>query len=339
MTTINTKFTFRSKFEKLLNDANRPIITAAFEKFFKLRPDSARDLLWRLTFNADIASAALIELGLNTEIIPFEKISVLRNELRYQYNELVHPNFLGVSAPNECQEAFVVLKNQTDDIVANVVYEHCQSRVYVEEDMINRLFFLLKSDKENHYYGGIRSLFFSYEEADYLKPFHVQIHDVLNALHEHYKNQCASTSKNLPFEGLASLVEEAGMDLPFNFEELPTQTADDVIREFLAETEPDAPAEAPALTISGFMNLTAEAIISNKDVFTSFMKNDDLNILVQIGKLGFDLNEVVAKKDKIGALLKAAAAEEKAASKLKKATDDMEKATNKRLKASLALSA
>ena len=106
---INTEsisFTFRSKFEKLLNDENRPIITAAFEKFFKLRPDSARNLLWRLTFNDDTASAVLIELGLNAEIIPLEKISTLRNELRSQY-EQQRPNFLGVDVRSECQEALM----------------------------------------------------------------------------------------------------------------------------------------------------------------------------------------------------------------------------------------
>ena len=205
--------------------------------------------------------------------------------------------------------------------------------------MINRLLFLLKSDKENNYYGGIRSLFFSYDEADYLKPYHVEIHDMLNALHEHYKNQCGTTSKNLPFEGLANLIEDAGMDLPFDLEAVPTQTADEVIQEFLDATEPESPAEEPVVVISGFLCLTAEAILANKDVFESFIKSDDLNVLFQLGQLGFDLNEVVAKKDKIIALLKAAAASEKAKAKLVKATEDMEKATAKFLKATKAMSA
>lgn len=340
---INTEsisFTFRSKFEKLLNDENRPIITAAFEKFCKLGPDSARCLLWRLTFNTDIASTALVELGLNAEIIPLDKISTFRNELRSQYEQL-RSNFLEVDVPSECQEAFASLKNHTDAIVANVVYEHCQSRVYGDEDMINRLLFLLSSDKENHFYGGIRSLYFSYEEADYLKPYHIQIHDMLNALHEHYKNQCGTALKNLPFEGLAGLIEEAGIELPFDFKEVAQEACDEAIEEFLAEMEAEAPIEAPAeepaQTDSGFKPLTADAIIASKELFDKFVKSEDLNILCQIGKLGFDLNEVVAKKDKITTLLKAATAEEKATSKLRKATDDLEKAKAKRVKASIAL--
>lgn len=334
--TENISFTFRSKFEKLLNDENRPIVMVAFEKFFKLRPDSARNLLWRLTFNDDVASSVLIELGLNAEIIPLEKISTFRNELRSQYEQL-HPNFLNVDAPSECQEAFASLKNHTDAIVANVVYEHCQSSVYVGDDMINRLLFLLKSDKENNYYGGIRSLFFSYEEADYLKPFHSEIHDMLNALHEHYKNQCGSASKNLPFEGLATIIEEAGMDLPFDFGEEPTQTADDVIQEFMASTEAEVPEEEPVDAGSEFKELSSKAILENENVFASFIKDDDLNVLFQIGKLGFDLNDVMAKKDKIATLLKAAAADAKAQSKLLKATEDLEKARVKLHKAANAL--
>lgn len=331
----NTNFTFRSKFEKLLNNENRPIIVAAFEKFFKLQPDSARDLLWRMTYNMEVtAVAALAELGLNQEIISFEKIPCLRNELRHQYNEVAHPNFLVVTVPGECQEAFDALLNHTDPIVANIVYEHCQSHLYVDEGSMNRLLYLLGSDKENNFFGGIRSLQFTPDESFYLKPHHLLIHNLLNALYEDYRAQRSPMEDNRPFAGLAGLIEEAGMNLPFNFEEVAQEACDEAIEEVLAEMEAEAPVEAPTevpaepvQTDSRFKPLTAEAIIANKDVFASFLKDNDMNALFQIGMLGFDLNEVMSKSEKMNNLLKAAEAVEKAKEKLKKAEAKMSKAT------------
>ena len=335
----NTNFTFRSKFEKLLNDKNRPIFVAAFEKFFKLTPDSARDLLWRMTYNMEVtAVAALVELGLNQEIISSEKIPCLRNELRHQY-EVANPNFLGVTVPVECQEAFDALLNHTDPIVANIVFEHCMSRLYVEEGYMNRILFLLNSDKENNFFGGIRSLQFAPDESFYLKPYHLLIHDLLKALYEDYQAWRSAQEDNLPFAGLATLMEEAGINLSSDIEEVAQEACDEAIEEVMAEMEAEAPTEAstevpaePVQTDSRFKPLTAEAIIANKDVFVSFLKEHDMNTLLQIGMLGFDLNEVMAKSEKLYNLLKAVEAVEKATEKLKKAEAKMSKATEALLK-------
>lgn len=310
--TMPAPFTFRSKFEKIVTDENRSIITAAFQKFCSFTSDSARDFLWRLSYDTDDASIALSELDLTPEIISYEKISCLRNELRYQYEKLVRPNFLDVEIHEECQEAYTALVNHTDVIVANIVFEHCKSRQYTDVEYMSRLLFLLKSDKENNHFGGIRSLHFSLEAAAYLKQFHIQIHDLMKAMYDHYQAQCGPSPKNCPFEGLDALVEDAGMDLPFEFKDPSEKKVSSVIQE-----------EQPVQVSSGFKPLTSDEVLAHKDVFASFLEGNDMNMLLGIAQFGFDLNMVMAKKRAIANLLEAIKMKEKADAYLVEATEFM----------------
>jgi len=330
----NATFTFRSKFEKLLDDENRTIFIGAFEKFCDMNPDYARKLLWHLTYETDpdAINVTLSKLDLSLEVISSDKISTLRNELRFQYEQL-QPDFLKVDVPEECQDVFVALKNRTDAIVASIVYEHCQNRMYLDQDALNRILFLMSSDKENYQFGGIRELQFYTEETAYLLPFHAQIHDMFKALSDHYQNQCGTASKNLPFEGLARQLEDAGMELPFDVEPL-----QEVLSEVANEELQSMPVAEEPVSDSGFKPLTLEAILPHKDLFASFVKDSDLNILFQIGQLGFDLNQVMAKKDILTNLLKAIEKKLKAEADLVKATEKKQKAEEKLLKLAESLS-
>jgi len=63
--------------------------------------------------------------------------------------------------------------------------------------------------------------------------------------------------------------------------------------------------KAEELICVNFMDLTPEKILAHKDSFESFMETYDLDNLILIGKLGFDLNAVMAKKELISNFLKA----------------------------------
>lgn len=288
MTTTNNNsitFAFRNKFEKLVTDENRPAITAAFEKFCSLGPETtdARDILWSLTYNPEIASATLEKLGLNLEIISSEQISKLRDELRHQYEKL-HGSYLTATVSAEYAEAFEELTKKVGPIVADVVNEYCSYRMYAGG--VKRTLFLLSDDKENYFFGGICDLGFSSQEAEYLKPFHMQIHDLLKAMYDSQQN--VQSFSNTPFSGLDAQLKDAGIDLPFDIEDQES------------EKSSETPVEQPVQPSSEFKPLTSEAILEYKDVFTSFVKTGDLNILLEIGKLGFDLNKVMDKKVEIG---------------------------------------
>lgn len=307
-----TTFAFRTKFGELINDENRSIITAAFERFCKLAPNTACYRLWRLTYveETEVLDEVLEKFGLDSEIIPLENILLLRNELRIQYEKL-HPKFLDVNAPGEkVMYAFAKLYNKTDGITAKVVYDRCLTRLYSVEatTTIEGTLDLLcddKNDKRN--FGGIRSLDFNKKEAAYLKPFHMEIHALLKEMHEY--NQSQLPPKNKPLAKLDTLVKEAGMELPVSVEVESTEVSVETSAQESFETENEVQAEIPEKepeqTVSGFICLTPEEILSKKDVFISFMENYDLNKLVEIGKLGFDLNEVMAKKELIETFLNA----------------------------------
>ena len=306
MTTMNTQnntFEFRTKFAKLLTAENRPVITEVCAKFCAYPPEYAFNILWNMTLANDIATRTIELLGLNPEIIPCENISTFRNELRYQYEKL-NPDFLKVDVSEEYQEAFETLKNHADSIVATTVFEHCCNTLYEGEESVKRILFLLNSEKENLYYGGLRALHFCDYEANHLKQFHEQIHNLLSVMFNHHYEHISN--KNTPFEGLSERLTDAGIQIPFDLQEKCSEFAETAPEENQPEKVAD---EAPIQVVTpAFKPLTPEEVLAHKDVFTSFARNDDMNLLLQIGQLDFDLNQVIAKKIQIANLLTAAEA-------------------------------
>lgn len=208
-----TEITFRKKFEKLLTDDNRAIITGAVKRFCDFNPSSAILHLWHLTSGYK-ADSTFERLGLSKETVG--DVTLFRNELRYQY-ELRHPVFLDVDIPDCCRAAFDALKNKADGIVALIVYQHCLVHVNLDNNEIERTLHLLGSNKAEFNFGGIRNLSsdIQHEEATYLMRFYTQIHDLLKALYED-KLEREASSKNRPLAKLGSLLGE-GPDLPFFF--------------------------------------------------------------------------------------------------------------------------
>ena len=119
---------------------------------------------------------------------------------------------------------------------------------------------------------------------------------------------------NYNIGGLRSLEfsdEEARYLLPFSMEihkllEALYKCKCKVPKETYIETETQNEKHEP--TVFGFKPLTAEAVLANKSEFEGFSFTDDMNTLMKIGSLGFDLNEVVDKKVLIRNLLTAASA-------------------------------
>lgn len=186
---INIKISYRSKFEKLLTDANRQAIDRGFKKFIFMNPHDATMLLWEMTYKGvDSSSEVLGKLGIQIgEDFPSANLLQLRNELRYQYERRYEDFMSDENLPAECQAAFFILYGRTDIITTTVVYEHCQR--LRTEDEVSRTLFLLKDEKENCYNGGIRSLGFSQAETNYLKPYHEQIFELFKACCDYLQQQ------------------------------------------------------------------------------------------------------------------------------------------------------
>lgn len=328
-----TGFSFRSKFEKLLNDQNREIVIKAFEKVCQMTPFDAMNFIWKITYDPDEAKELFNQdAGTDEVIFSAEKIPSLRNELRFQYEQR-NPDWLSLVVPDEIQAVYGTLVNHTDTLVANVVYEHCQFILNVsDQNTVDRVHYLLSNDNERLYFGGLRSLRFTSKEATYLKNYHTQISDLFKTLLDHK----VDSSKNLPFVGLSALIENTQKDEHSNVtEEAQTDESVNVTEKVQTNEPANIPEEAQTnkhtdatnerastkeeqelidelldfshnkQKASAFTALTPEMILKNKEVFIEFWKSRDLNLLVEIHKLGFNLNEVMMKSEKIFTLLEA----------------------------------
>ena len=258
---MNTNFNFRTKFKKLLNDDNYSKVETGFNNFCSLESEKALDILWHFTYISDVYLIGVSNLGMPTELLFEENLSLTRNELRHQYEKKINCNFLSVDIPEECEEAFEELVKKTDTITAKVIFERCKPYFHMREADMSRILYLLKSDKENLCFGGIRNFDFDMDEADYLKPYHMEIHNML--------------------EKIYNFLNKEEYELPFYMDE--DEKEKEVEEEVSKEYKP----------------ITPEEILLHKDVFKSFVEKEDLNLLIPIGEIGFDLNEVMSKKDKI----------------------------------------
>lgn len=298
--TMNIDFKFRTKFEKLIrNDEHRQALIFAFNNFCSYTPLEAINYLWKLTYySGDIhfneldetaISILLLDLYLDFSVVSPSEILNLRNELRYQY-ELLNPNFLKVEMDEQSEKAFTELANKSDIITATIVYEHCISFQCITDEDMSRILFLLNNSNENNFFGGIRSLYFTKREAIYLKPFHTQIHDLLEAVYEFYTD--SNSSKNDSYQEPNMAIEntefEDDSDLPFVWG-----------NEHLSV---DSSADNCSSTFK-FKELTSKNILEHKHVFALLESDLNIDILKQISDLGFDLNEVIVKQQKIINLL------------------------------------
>ena len=312
--TATENFEFRNKFAKLLNEENREEVTAAFEYFCKYSRKDAKNCLWELSYSDESAEAVLEEELALSEFIALENVPALRNELRYQYQER-DAEFLSVSLQEDCQKAFDELKNYAGILVAYVVHCHIAKRVQITEGL-ERILYLLKGEKEENYFGGIRSLSFSVAEATYLKQFHIQIAKLFDVM------QSQAISENRSLANLDKMIAAAGMQLypdESNEENDAVAPVAEVIAEADAElaesveatddkTE-EMPIEIVKQQVIDFEEekntektlLNHENILENKELFESFIQNCN-----QLIKLGFDLDEVINKSNKIKTFLDAA---------------------------------
>ena len=302
MTTIanNSEIKFRTKFD-IVTDENRSEINFVFREFFKETPEDAYDVLWELTYGSERALKEAEKLG-----IPNEKIQLFRNELRSQYEkreELPTPWLFG-----KVSDAFEELKKKSDEIVAYIVHQHIVESLYIEG--FDRTLFLLSNAEEKNYFGGIRSLRFSKEEAAYLKTFHAEIGKLAKAM---YEEKLGIKVEPLTAEALAETdfkVEdtkisetvvaepEAKDDIEAKISETAESIVEEVFEEIKEPHEEEEEAEYP------YKPLTVYDILVNEELFANFVyEGNDLNALAKLATLGVDLNEVYERRNEILTIL------------------------------------
>ena len=304
---------FRASFKKVIKEADIQAIEAAFHKFLDMSQQEALDLLWKLTYqDAEQFDSTIKVLGLTRDMIQPENASTLRNELRHHYGD----NLMS-QVSEGCQEAFSALVRQSDAITAYIVYVQCNVTMSVfDTGSIQKLNFLLNNYKEKNYFGGIRMLGFDFAQAEYLKSFYEEIRELFNAL---YKMNSENIFGDHLGEVLGRVLSNTKLQLP----EEPESTTEEE-HPVLEEPESTTGEEQSALEepeeIESFSEdedeeeeeeeeehpgVNAGNVLYDSELFKRFVAGD-LESLIEIKNLGYDLNEVVEKNQEIAAFLKAA---------------------------------
>jgi len=300
---LSARFQFRSKFKAQLIEEEKLNVLLAFERFCEMSVNRARLFLWQLTYDETFAAEKLEEeLNLTVEK---EKILLYRNELRYHYAEHCAEDFLTPETESEeIQKAHLALLAKSDMIVASQVFYKCQKHVTHElEGDKQKTIFLLKSDLENLYCGGMKSLGFKWDEVTYLKQFRHEISKLYNSLYDFYKNKF-NPLENKPLEGLKDFVEKLRpspliQDMEEETEipeaKMESETTND---EAMAKCVDVATKAQNLPPIRSFLPITPEVIMSLKDNFEAFLKSLD-----DISELGLNPLEVIEQKKKIRSFL------------------------------------
>lgn len=329
----------RSKSAEIFKSDNR---LAALKCFLWLKPETAAWILWRMSVAKSVADKAeaieeeekwqetisrahamkaksLQKLGLVEGDISFEELIPFRNELRYQYQQN-HSDFMKL----EAGEAFKALQDKAGVIEACTVYDHCILKLHGETEEVDRIVFLLESEKENNQFGGVRELDFKKDEATYLKPYFKEIADLFKALVEEKRQ---NEAEDKPLAGLADKLREAGKVLPEIQADVKPAIADTVSEDICEKADvvynsnlcesrdvttkgpvPEEPAHETDIQNAKenyFKRLTVHEVLDHKKLFVAFIEGD-MNMLLEFGKLRYDLNEILANKQAISDLLSAA---------------------------------
>lgn len=301
-------FNFRSKFRKVIANATPEEIIevqGAFASFCGINNfKEVIETIWKITYISGIKPkedtnedylewkrSSLEELGVDLNIIPMDKVGVFVNELRYQY-EQTHPGFFEIVVDKELVEPKLqTLIQQTNPVVARVVYDKCYSWVNSNKS-IEKMVKSLEGQEEKAYMYAIKKLGFSNDEVEYLKQFRLLISNLVIAIDKWHQEVEEKVKQNEKKAQTASKrVEEPIIVLEEDnqgFQELETQ------KQASTDTEKEK---------TKYKKITFETIRDNKEMFEKAINGGNLTAIKGIMKLGLDLNEVFKKSAEIDIIL------------------------------------
>lgn len=246
----------RTKSQKLNSEA-----ISAIKTILGLSKVVACNCVWNAWCNPNGVSE---EMGLN---LSETEAQIFANELRYQY-ELAHPY--------ETHNGKVLLKiaKKTNNVVAHEIRGKIVEYSYYDITNIRRAGYLLRSDLEKSYFGGLRELGFSKLEAEKLKPFHCLISELFDEIMtEKYPEYTQEEEKEPAKTYKAEVSSKANASVS-------------VIE------------KVPEVKQATDNSLTAEVIISNKQIIEEYYR-----ITEELDKVGIATSELENRKKAVKELI------------------------------------
>lgn len=284
---------FRNKFAKMIDTPERLAYwTSAFQEFVsEYSPAEATEILFHLSVKGEHLFEDLCKdpdtlmKGMGTltvdpkELLPniptAEILALIRNEARFQY-EQIHKGFLNRCMDENTKAAFIQLKNHSDEIIAASVYDCCNEYMYVLNENIERVLYLLAHKDEKFFFGGLKTLGFNEEQANYLKPYHNYVHALMMAMYENKKNEFVNITT---YEVAAPAPEAVSVKIA------PTSHLPANPNTAVAKAMQKVKEEAPAA--KKLRSPTPADIVKHPDFFTFCLEN--METIEAVSKLDFDI--------------------------------------------------
>lgn len=233
-------------------------------------------------------------------IVDGSKIATLANELRYQYQKM-HPTFLQFQCNDERYiEKLNALKKcmSNNPVLFFRAAEFCE-RVSKTKPQADYCIKLMRSEKANEQFNGLRNMGHNKMFAALLEPYSRQIADLLESMSKvHEEDKLLMAEPNLgsmPFAGLAEMLQNEGITLSDDKQaQMPEAEQTSIEEEALALTSPLT--ETENLEIStNVRNYT-----QNRELIeTYFSGSYDKETLKALRSAGIDLNEICDKEELI----------------------------------------
>ncbi len=203
MTNRITDIQFQSKFIKKMKFPSTPSFEN-FKSFFVgiLNEDEefVLGLLWILTYAPDGQDVPKTYWLICDVLLKFsdQQRQAICSELRHQYKQL-HADFLKVDVEGNVAQSYTKLVNVANEITAYQVLQKCLQYKNLPVESVKHCSELLRDEKENRYFGGLRDLGFNKKSANYLKPFIKEIAQLFKDITAENNAQEDDIVSSLPF--------------------------------------------------------------------------------------------------------------------------------------------
>lgn len=315
----SSTYALRSKFKVSLERFGlaQNYFDNAMNNAMVMSSSTLQNVLWNMSFN-ESREEALNSLRLTTEVekedasfkfIPLELVTLLRNELRFQFSVNINREFMKENDEQLTSYKKFVKSFGTDAIITYCIYQFVkvflQVNYGVNNGLIEKTIWLLKSSNENYKFGGLKNLNLRQHEALAL----MEKSQVIGIFLSEYFDECQgrqgnyssdailSSSENLTEvnyskeEEVSGVVPQVPQNLPLIEEESSTKEEDKLVEQQVEHVEGETTMQQ---NIPVAIPPELDKIVANADLVDDFIRVYD-----EVRQAGLDPDYLVSKKETI----------------------------------------
>lgn len=313
----SSTYALRSKFKVSLERFGlaQNYFDNAMDTAMVMSSSTLQNVLWNMSFN-ESREEALNYLRLTTEVekedasfkfIPLELVTLLRNELRFQFSANINKEFMQQNDEQLTSYKKFVKSFGTDAIITYCIYVlvkvFLQVNYALNNGLIEKTIWLLKSSKENYKYGGLKNLNLRHHEALALMEKSQVIGIFLSEYFDEFQGNYSSdailsSSENLTEvnyskeEEVSGVVPQVPQDLPLIEEEPSTKEEDKIVEQQVEHVEGETTMQQQNIPVAIPPEL--DKIVANADLVDDYIRVHD-----EVRRAGLDPDYLVSKKETI----------------------------------------